>query len=189
MEAKYANDLCPISITFSHPLYLVYALVGFSMTKRAHWFCRPVLVSISSHRSWPHATRGVLTHACPPPSINPWTKPIRFKRGKLKLLYCCMNESYHTRSQPDSVDGWLGFMMGDTLCAAWGPLFFFFESVYLHIQVSENNGSLHYIAIRIMCVFSSVVLGFMMGDVLCAAWGVTFFLLRIRISPHTGVGE
>ncbi len=42
-----------------------------------------------------------------------------FKRGKLKLLYCCMNASYTTLSQPECVDGWLGFMIGDAL---WYPL-------------------------------------------------------------------
>jgi hypothetical protein len=30
----------------------------------------------------------------------------RFKKGKLKLIYVMMNEKYHTRSSPESVDGW-----------------------------------------------------------------------------------
>jgi hypothetical protein len=29
----------------------------------------------------------------------------RFKKGKLKLIYVMMNQQYHTRSSPDSVDG------------------------------------------------------------------------------------
>jgi hypothetical protein len=33
----------------------------------------------------------------------------------LKLVYVMVNEGYHTRSSPRSVDGWLGFMVGSEL--------------------------------------------------------------------------
>ena len=43
----------------------------------------------------------------------------RNKKGKLQLIFVMMCENYHTASQPDSVDGWLGFMIGESL---WYPL-------------------------------------------------------------------
>lgn len=34
-----------------------------------------------------------------------------FKRGKLHIVYVMMDQNYHTRSSPDSVNGWLGIMV------------------------------------------------------------------------------
>jgi len=34
-----------------------------------------------------------------------------FKKGKLKIIYIMMDANYHTRSAPDSVNGWLGIMV------------------------------------------------------------------------------
>eukprot|EP01041_Mallomonas_annulata_P013335 gene13335-28255_t len=43
-----------------------------------------------------------------------------YKRGKLKqIIYVMMDPNYHTRSAPQQVDGWLGFMVSDSL---WYPL-------------------------------------------------------------------
>jgi hypothetical protein len=44
----------------------------------------------------------------------------RATNSGVKLIYVMMNESYHTRSSPRQVDGWLGFMIGSEL---WYPLF------------------------------------------------------------------
>ena len=41
------------------------------------------------------------------------------KRGRVKIIFLMVDATYHTRSQPDYVDGWLGFMVGDAL---WYPL-------------------------------------------------------------------
>ena len=39
------------------------------------------------------------------------------KRGKLKIIFVMMDETYTTRST-ESVDGWLGIMIGDNLWQA-----------------------------------------------------------------------
>ena len=43
----------------------------------------------------------------------------RFKKGKVKLIYLMMQQEYTTVSEPESVDGYLGVMVGDSL---WYPL-------------------------------------------------------------------
>eukprot|EP01041_Mallomonas_annulata_P007896 gene7896-16166_t len=37
-----------------------------------------------------------------------------FRKGKLSIEYVMMDESYHTNSSPDVVDGWLGLMLADS---------------------------------------------------------------------------
>jgi hypothetical protein len=37
------------------------------------------------------------------------------KRGKVKLVFVMMDQSYTTRSSPEYVDGWLGLMIGDQM--------------------------------------------------------------------------
>eukprot|EP01041_Mallomonas_annulata_P005683 gene5683-11469_t len=45
----------------------------------------------------------------------------RYNRGHLKqIIYVMMDPNYHTRSSPQQVDGWLGFMIGDSL---WYPMY------------------------------------------------------------------
>jgi len=53
----------------------------------------------------------------------------RFKKGKLKLIYVMMNEKYHTRSSPESVDGWYQVNFTNTLlciCDAFHSVCFLF---------------------------------------------------------------
>lgn len=52
-------------------------------------------------------------------SINCRSEAQYCKLKNKKVLYLMMNESYHTRSSPESLDGWLAFMLGGDL---WYPL-------------------------------------------------------------------
>jgi len=52
-------------------------------------------------------------------SINCRSEASYCKLKSKKVLYVMMNENYHTRSSPQSVDGWLAFMLGGDL---WYPL-------------------------------------------------------------------
>ena len=44
------------------------------------------------------------------------------KKRKLKIIYLMMQSDFTTVSQPDSVDGWLGIMVGNSLW--WAPVIF-----------------------------------------------------------------
>jgi len=52
-------------------------------------------------------------------SIKCRSEALYCKLKSKRVLYVMMNENYHTRSSPQSVDGWLAFMLGDDL---WYPL-------------------------------------------------------------------
>jgi len=66
-----------------------------------------------------------------------------FKKSKLNVIFVMMEEDYHTRSTPDQVDGWLGFMVGGSLWySLWesGKVNSTARAVFTEIQSGQANG-------------------------------------------------
>jgi len=62
----------------------------------------------------------------------------RNKKGKLQIIYVMMCDDYHTHSQPEQVDGWLGFLIGEAL---WYPLWHESQIVGTAIELSKLMGN------------------------------------------------
>jgi hypothetical protein len=57
------------------------------------------------------------------------------KKGKLKIIYVMMQSDFTTVSQPDSVDGWLGIMVGNSLwCDSFNTNSFILQYTQMYIQ-------------------------------------------------------